>query len=242
MHKLIIGEGNYIHKNGKKYDNRKNNLVKVRNYKNDGKTLLNGYIAVYYPEHPRAFKNGCVYEHLLIAEKMLGRKLTNEECVHHIDFDKTNNAESNLMVFATQNDHIAYHNGHKAILLDNGSYKCDILQIDDHIHGYELETFEDTMDFGTVIFRKNKTSYNLCPNCRKNLKTIKAKVCSHCQQNSKGIHIPSKEILEELIKKESFVSIGKKYKVSDNAVRKWCKKYGLPYRKKDLFIDIPSSN
>ena len=45
-----------------------------------------------------------------------------------------------------------------------------------------------------------------------------------------------KEQLLDLILKNSFVSIGKMYGVSDNAVRKWCKKYKLPFRKKDIDI------
>lgn len=45
---------------------------------------------------------------------------------------------------------------------------------------------------------------------------------------------PSKEILLDLIKKYPFVKIGRMYKVSDNAVRKWCQSYDLPYKKKDI--------
>lgn len=45
---------------------------------------------------------------------------------------------------------------------------------------------------------------------------------------------PSKEELEVLIKTESFLEIGRKYGVSDNAIRKWCKMYDLPYTKKEI--------
>ena len=45
---------------------------------------------------------------------------------------------------------------------------------------------------------------------------------------------PAKEELEELINSYSFTDIGNMYGVSDNAIRKWCKSYGLPYRKKDI--------
>lgn len=37
-----------------------------------------------------------------------------------------------------------------------------------------------------------------------------------------------------MIKNISFTQIGKKYNVSDNAIRKWCKFYELPYRKRDI--------
>ena len=38
---------------------------------------------------------------------------------------------------------------------------------------------------------------------------------------------PAKEVLIELLKNMSYVSIAKKYGVSDNAVRKWAKKYEI---------------
>lgn len=45
---------------------------------------------------------------------------------------------------------------------------------------------------------------------------------------------PNKERLFEMIKTMSFVEIAKQYGVSDKAITKWCKSYGLPHRKKDL--------
>lgn len=60
--------------------------------------------------------------------------------------------------------------------------------------------------------------------------SIKAKsLCSSCRakQSIKVSHIPSIEELSEDMKSMSWVSIGKKYGVSDNAMRKWAKKYGL---------------
>ena len=41
-------------------------------------------------------------------------------------------------------------------------------------------------------------------------------------------------MLEQDLAELSFVEIGKKYGVSDNAIRKWCKKYNLPYKKYKL--------
>lgn len=45
---------------------------------------------------------------------------------------------------------------------------------------------------------------------------------------------PSKEELNKLIHEKSFVEIGRMYNVSDNAIRKWCKLYGLPFKKRNL--------
>lgn len=52
--------------------------------------------------------------------------------------------------------------------------------------------------------------------------------------NRKVKNRPSKEELLELILNKSFRQIGKDFGVSDNAIRKWCKSYDLPYRKKDI--------
>jgi Zn finger protein HypA/HybF involved in hydrogenase expression len=93
----------------------------------------------------------------------------------------------------------------------------------------------------------------LCPNCHSQSKTFAGRnvrilnpakkyyckcgkeICS----NSDGCVVcrglkyrkterPTKEILEQEIKDFPMTTLGKKYGVSDNAVRKWCKSYKLP--------------
>jgi hypothetical protein len=66
---------------------------------------VKGYVLILLPEHPRARKNGYVLEHILVAEAMLGRSLTDEEEVHHIDRNRANNDPSNLKVYAS---HLAH--------------------------------------------------------------------------------------------------------------------------------------
>ena len=67
-----------------------------------------GYIEVYMPNHPRANVRNYVYEHQLVAEKKLGRYLKDGEVVHHIDQNKSNNSEDNLIVL-TNGDHAKLH-------------------------------------------------------------------------------------------------------------------------------------
>lgn len=54
-------------------------------------------------------------EHRAVAEEKLGRPLKPGEVVHHIDGDKHNNTPENLMVFASQKEHAAYHAAHPEI-------------------------------------------------------------------------------------------------------------------------------
>lgn len=50
-----------------------------------------------------------VHEHRIVMEHKLGRKLRLGEVVHHIDGNKRNNDPNNLMLFASQAEHAAWH-------------------------------------------------------------------------------------------------------------------------------------
>lgn len=55
------------------------------------------------------YKNGeTVREHRYIAEQMVGRKLTFNEVVHHIDGNKRNNSPENLQIM-TRAEHAKIH-------------------------------------------------------------------------------------------------------------------------------------
>ena len=75
------------------------------------------YKSIYLPNHPRAMSNGCVYEHILVAEQKLGRQLKDGECVHHIDENKRNNDPNNLIIFDSIGSHTSFHNC--GVLIDN---------------------------------------------------------------------------------------------------------------------------
>ena len=65
--------------------------------------------------------------------------------------------------------------------------------------------------------------------------TDQATYCIDCGHKSqRQVERPSKEQLLEEIATSSFIAVGKKYGVSDKAISKWCKNYGLPIHKKDL--------
>lgn len=82
---------------------------------------------------------------------------------------------------------------------------------------------------------KEKTIH-YCQNCGKIISS-KAKYCLECSAKERQVvERPSRELLKEKIKKQSFVSIANEYGVSDNAIRKWCKKENLPFKKSDINI------
>lgn len=83
--------------------------------------------------------------------------------------------------------------------------------------------------------RNNKTSKNcFCLDCGRKIYPG-GFYCIKCSKiHARKVKRPSRDILKEKIKVESFSDIGKFYGVSDNAVKKWCDYYSLPRRKKDI--------
>lgn len=68
-----------------------------------------GYKQIYNPYHFRATKtNPYVFEHILVAEQTLGRNLTKDEVVHHINGDKQDNHPENLEV-CKRSEHVHHH-------------------------------------------------------------------------------------------------------------------------------------
>lgn len=54
-----------------------------------------------------------VREHVVVMEKMLGRRLFRGEVVHHINGVKTDNRPENLMLFDSQANHMKHHRSMK---------------------------------------------------------------------------------------------------------------------------------
>ncbi len=81
-------------------------------------------------------------------------------------------------------------------------------------------------------FEKITKKYDLiCQICEKEFKAT-YKNAKYCSSKCRGVaqqrvERPSKEELKNLIETTSYLQIGKKYGVSDNAIRKWVKNYGL---------------
>lgn len=62
-----------------------------------------------------------------------------------------------------------------------------------------------------------------------------AKRCFDCNAIfQQKVERPSRKKLKEEIRNNSFVKVGKKYEVTDNTIRKWCKKYNLPFKSREI--------
>ena len=170
---------------------------------------VNGYRTIFMPEHPRAMKgnwDGYVYEHIVVAEKMIGRPLKDDECIHHLDFNRSNNRQDNLIVLL-KSQHSKLH-----LWLSSGApiVKTTGLQ-------------------GMNSGKTKVIEPSFCLSCGKTLQLKQDKYCSiECSGfNRRKMSRPSKNELQKDINTMSWLSIGKKYGVSDNAVRKWARAYKI---------------
>lgn len=74
----------------------------------NGTHKRNGYVYIYAPNHPNTTKLGYILRSHLVAEKCLGRLLTEQEMVHHIG-ERTNDRPEMLYLFPSRDGHNKHH-------------------------------------------------------------------------------------------------------------------------------------
>ena len=72
-------------------------------------TNRRGYLLMFMPLHPRSDPKGYVFEHIVVAESALGSTLLKKHVVHHVDGDKLNNSNNNLVICEDQRYHMLIH-------------------------------------------------------------------------------------------------------------------------------------
>lgn len=130
-------------------------------------------------------------------------------------------------------------------------YKCAICGLPPFWNGKELTLTLDHINGRNHDDRLENLRW-ICPNCDRQLPTFGSKngqhevkkpyanteeIVSKVEKNKSQnlTNHPNKEELQEVLlqNKGNFTKVGTLYGVTDNAVRKWCKKYGMPFHSAD---------
>lgn len=90
-------------------------------------TMHYGYVHIYAPTHPRAHHNGCVSEHILIAERVLGYPLPLKAVVHHVNEIRHENRNNNLVICENSAYHTHLHRRMKALKLGGSVHALQCL-------------------------------------------------------------------------------------------------------------------
>lgn len=99
----------------------------------------------------------------------------------------------------------------------------------------QLDTFCAKNVNRETFYNYKEKVQNVCIDCGKPINKQSTR-CSECYSKTMRIvEWPSKEELYQMLieVKGNFTEIGRRFNVNDNSVRKWCKKYGLPYHSGD---------
>ena len=150
--------------------------------------------------------------------------------IHHQDEDHHNNEWSNLRCLCVM-CHAKHHRCEK-----NFSIPClpnDVVKMKNAINSLGKPKRLKKMRMQAKNRKLNQAKQ--CLHCEKLFIPSQNRIqyCSHqCYSlSTRTPGRPTKEELSEMINSMSWIAIGKKYNVSDNAVRKWAKNYGLTWKK-----------
>ena len=123
--------------------------------------------------------------------------------------------------------------------------KCILVCANCHrgIHANKIQVPQNYKDFyddkvaQNLLDKLDKANHGqvfYCKKCGKEI-TKGATYCEECAKVAfRKVERPSREKLKQLIRTTSFLSIGKLYGVSDNAIRKWCDFYNLPRKVSEI--------
>lgn len=122
-----------------------------------GRTRSRGYVMVLAHGHPRAGSSNQVFEHILIAERALGRPLPAKHPIHHVDRDRSNNGPGNLVICQDDAYHKLLHKRQRALDAcgDASAHRCGLC------HGYENQ---EDITVGKVRTGKFSAYHRRCNN------------------------------------------------------------------------------
>lgn len=202
-------------------------------------------------EHKRKYKNGDTLLYSAMQKDGIDNFIF--EIIELCELNELNEKEKYWI-----NHYNTINNGYNMSTIDNCTHKLNInevkeiqKEIKENTYSYQYlsdkynisHTWLSLVNKGKLWYDKElnyplrpiiEKHSNFCIDCGKKIEGRSTR-CNTCQSIINRIcERPSREELKALIRKDTFVNIGKKYNVSDNAVRKWCIFYNLPNTKKKI--------
>lgn len=86
----------------------------------------------------------------------------------------------------------------------------------------------------TIEELKQSKKENFCIDCGVKIGATAHRCIICLGKSNRQVERPSRDELKNLVRTQSFLSIGKQYGVSDNAIRKWCIDEGIPNKKGEI--------
>ena len=163
-------------------------------------TTLNGYILEYKPDHPNAIASDN-YKGYVYQHRLV--------------------MEQEIGRFLQPYEDVHHLNGSRS---DNSPKNLILLKDSHHTR------LHNWMNNNVIIpIEKDK---HFCVTCGAEIFSKRGKFCSTCAPSNNRVfdinNIDQVSLGKDLITHKSLESIGKKYNVTGNSVKKWCKKLGLP--------------
>jgi hypothetical protein len=109
--------------------------------------------------HPKSGTAGSVYEHVLIAEKALGRYLPDGVEIHHVDENPANNSPSNLVICPSKAYHKLLH--YRARILKMGGNPST------HAHCSTCNLLKPFAEFNAAKSSKSTGVQKQCRQCQR---------------------------------------------------------------------------
>jgi hypothetical protein len=121
-----------------------------------GINFCHGYKHIKNRTHPAAYKGGYIPEQRIIVEKILGKILPAKAVLHHVNGDRLDNRNCNLIICESQNYHNLLHQRERALKYFGSvnARKCTVC------HQYDkLENLHTNNKNHSAFHRKCKNEY-----------------------------------------------------------------------------------
>lgn len=153
-----------------------------------------GYILVLCKGHPGATKSGYVYEHRMVVEAKIGRLLSSNEIVHHVNGIKNDNRIDNLVI-TTRSRHAVHHSTKRDGISESSRIlKKEVVRLFRKDMLLPEISNQVKLSLPTIAkLLKGENSY--CHRCRREFKSIGARG-THIARTHRQYPLPRKEVLQ----------------------------------------------